>query len=364
MRTIKIDKPIGSESEKLAFDLEGYPDAIFSSENISKFLVENEDEKDISLEINCPGGSTAEGLASYDILRTSGRNISANITGGCHSMAVVLLLSASKENRTANPNARALIHPVQMTPSGTLNSEQLRELADIAEREQNAILDIYVERTGTDRETLEGLMKEERQLNAQELLKYGFISKINSYSSNYKKDAMEKRKDALSDLVNKLTSFGTSLKNLLEGEPANYEFTDIDGVVMFTTEKSDDSIAVGDAATPAGTFILQDGRTVVIEDVDGMTKITDIQEPQNVDAEKDELIKNQTQEIEELKNKLSEANNLIVESTNALVDLKSKVTSNYQVRQRITNPGKKDTKNSYSSEDAKDQIRNNLNKIK
>ena len=46
------------------------------------------------------------------------------------------------------------------------------------------MLNIYEDRTGTDRETLKGLLKEEKMRTADELLQYGFISKINPYTTN------------------------------------------------------------------------------------------------------------------------------------------------------------------------------------
>ena len=92
-------------------------------------------------------------------------------------MTVAVMLAAPFENRTANKNARSLIHQVYAQPSKALNIDDLEALSKQIRQEQETILDIYVERTGTDRAILEALMKEERYLTAEELLQYGFISK-------------------------------------------------------------------------------------------------------------------------------------------------------------------------------------------
>ena len=294
----------------------------FSADEIQRVINEHPDENEIKFNINCDGGYVSEGLRIYDVLRTSGKTIHTNIEGGCHSMAVVLLLAAPSQNRTANPNARALIHEVRGGSWDVMTSDQLRTLADEIETEQNAILDIYAERTGHERAELEILMKEEKTRTTQELLQYGFISKINSYNTNSKNKMSEKKKN-VKDFLNKL-------RNLLEGEAVNYDFTDADGNVLFSTEKEDDSLAVGDAVTlpddgTDGTFTLPDGRTIVI--AGGV--VSEIQEAENL---------NDAERIEELENALTEAGEIITEQEAELTNLKAEVAE-------LKNKGKRSTFN-------------------
>ena len=149
MVEIDIYKPIDREDPFMS--LWFGDDWVFSADNVHRAFDENPTEKDFRFNINCDGGSVAEGLRIYDVLRTSGKNIYMNIEGGCHSMAVCLLLAAAKENRTANPNCRALIHEVRACTYDNLTADDAQALADEIRTEQNAILDIYADRTGTDR---------------------------------------------------------------------------------------------------------------------------------------------------------------------------------------------------------------------
>ena len=185
MVEIKVYKPIDKEDIFWCwmFDEEEFT---FSADTIHRIFEEYPDENEFKFNIDCDGGTVSEGLRIYDVLRTSGKTLFCNIEGGCHSMAIVLLLAAPAENRTANPNSRALIHEVRGGSWDALKADELRTLAEEIDREQNAILDIYADRTGHDRTELETLMKEEKQRTAQELLQYGFISKINTYSTNKK----------------------------------------------------------------------------------------------------------------------------------------------------------------------------------
>jgi len=330
MKEIRVYKPLDKEDIFYTFFGEEDPFA-FSADTIHKIFDENPEEKEFKFNIDCNGGFVSEGLRIYDVLRTSGKTLHCNIEGGCHSMAIILLLAAPKENRTANPNSRALIHEVRGGSWDFLKADELRTVADEIEKEQNAILDIYADRTGYDRSELEILMKEEKMRTAQELIQYGFISKINTYSTNLKtKNQMSKPTKTVQDILNEAKALGKRLLNLTEGaEPVNFEFKDADGVVLFTTEKEDDSIAVGDAASPDGTYELPDERTVVV--AGGV--VTEITDPEP-DAT----------EVENLQNTVSQLTDALREANSMITELSNHVQSNFVVTPRTKTPGKPNNK--------------------
>lgn len=350
MKEIKVYKPIDKEDIFWSWYFEEDSFA-FSADTIHKIFDENPEETEFKFHINCDGGVVSEGLRIYDVLRTSGKTLHCNIEGGCHSMAIILLLAAPKENRTANPNSRALIHEVRGGSWDFLKADELRTVADEIEREQNAILDIYADRTGYDRAELEILMKEEKMRTAQELIQYGFISKINTYSTNLKpKNQMSKPTKTVQELLNQAKELGKKLLNLTEGEAVNFEFKDAEGVVLFTTEKEDDSIAVGDAASPDGTFELPDGRKVVI--ADGV--ITEINEPESTNSE----------EVEALQNTVSQLTDALKEANNMITELRNHVQSNFVATPRTRVPGKQNEKTVQSVEELRNEAKANRLKMK
>ena len=270
MITIKLHNVIANEDNRWWYCWDENDD-VFSLEAIQRLFEQHPDEKDWKFNIHCPGGEVEEGLAIYDFLRTSGKNIYMNIEGACHSMAVTLLLAAPKENRSANPNCLALIHKVFGCAYGG-TADDLEAAAEETRMLQNKILNIYADRTDKSFDELQEIMNEQKQRTAQELLSWGFISKINSYNTNYKHSKtiamnIKQIKESANALLNKIGA-------LLGGSHANYEFVDAEGKVLFTTESESDELEVGMAATPDGTFVIADGRTVTI--ADGV--ITDIQE--------------------------------------------------------------------------------------
>ena len=352
--TIKIYNDIGSKEQQILFDSKGIRKKVFSVDALKDILLENPNEKTLHFDINCQGGLITEGFAIYDLLRTSGKEIFCNIDGACHSMAIVILLAAPKENRTANPNSKSVIHDVRGY-AGNVSAKEAQEFADYLIKERERILDVYTERTGHNRTELEAIMLEQKMRTANELLEWGFISKINPYTTNQVTNNqniknMSKAKELLKDIA-----------NFFKGEVVNYDFTDSDGKILFSTEKEDDSIAVGDPATPDGTFTLPDGRTVTI--ANGV--ITEITEPEPVDVQAlQNRITELTAQLEAEKAKNTQASNLLIAAQGELSELE-KIRSNAVIPPRVGAPGKAGAQNkTLTPEERKAEAKAKLDKLK
>lgn len=331
-----VNLPIGPDSENRWLASWGEEPAFFSLETIKKLFNDHPEEKDFKFNFNCDGGYVEEGLAIYDTMRTSGKNIYCNIEGGCHSMAIVMLLAAPKENRTANPNCRALIHNVRTMPYGDMTAGQMEDAAEELRMQEGAILDIYADRTGMNRDVLQSIMNEEKVRTASELLEWGFIGSVNNYNTNSKPQGMHKSTPNINSknqssmanktkqqVLNEANSFLSKLKNLLGGAAVNYDHADADGNVLFTTDAENDHLEVGMVASPDGTYTLAvatsefpEGTVVII--ADGV--ITEINEPQG--GEDNDDLDAANARIAELEAALNEAQETIT-------GLMAQVSSNY-----------------------------------
>jgi ATP-dependent protease ClpP protease subunit len=326
MVEIKVYDDIANKSEVIFMQAFGIEDAqVFSADAVRKVFERNKVEKDFRFNIHCNGGFVSEGLAIYDIIRTSGKNIYTHIDGACHSMAVTILLAAPPENRSANVNARALLHRVRMGVCDDMTAEELTAAAKSCVAEENNILRIYAERTGNSEADMRKLMNKEQEHGAQELLNLGFISKITSYNTNkFKRKIMAQNKTTTAKpaagakdtttsgaakpqtLVQQAAGLLGRIANALTPPKAvNYDYTDDEGNVLFSTEAEDDTLAVGDAVTipdgsTDGTFELPDGRTVTVAD----GAVAEIAEPDDDEAEN--LINALRAENTELRNLLAE----------------------------------------------------------
>lgn len=273
----------------------------------------SEDDKTIDIHIHCRGGNVIEGWAIYDALRHSGKEISATIDGECSSMATIVLLSAPKERRKAYTNAHFCIH----NPSATMynldwsesltadniekGAARLTKQAEQLRAEQDRILDLYVERTGTDRETLQSVMDKDVIYGMDKAIELGFISEIlppitakrqtPKTQNNMHNDKEEvKVKRGILDRILAKAGF----KALEDVKIVDMVVTAADGSEL-TIERESGDPQVGDSASPDGSFVMEDGTTIVVSD--GV--ITEIIPP--VEAKTDEEFAALEAELEALK---------------------------------------------------------------
>jgi ATP-dependent Clp protease, protease subunit len=74
------------------------------------FLEADNPEKDISIYINSPGGSTTAGFAIFDTMEYIKPDISTICIGMAASFGAMLLLAGTKGKRFALPNSEIMIH--------------------------------------------------------------------------------------------------------------------------------------------------------------------------------------------------------------------------------------------------------------
>lgn len=236
-----------------------------------------EDDKEIDLHIHCPGGDCLEGWAIYDALRTSGKEITATIDGNCSSMATIILLAAPKEKRFGRKNARLCIHNpavayLDLWPGDRLTADELEQLKgkltaqqmSLVE-EQNKILDLYVERTGSERDVLQALMNEDKFVDMEKAKELGFISDTVEPNTASKNKNNKKMKVQIENrtLAKLLSMTGFAKIEDVEASILDQKITAADGT-EFTVEREDGDPQVGDKAYPDGTYTLDDGTVIVV----------------------------------------------------------------------------------------------------
>ena len=289
---LKIYHDIVHEEDRVFLQYMGLDGVSFNS--IDDFIASIPEEDDtIDMRINSPGGSVSEGWAIIDKLRSTGKKIKATIEGDAASMSAIILLAASE--RKGHKHARLLIHDAyipEYTLCGKYRKEELEKIAaDLDESNQKA-LDFMVERTGTDRATLEALMKEDRFIDMEKAKELGFVHEIiepvSASAGGWARPKMAQTNSSTDmNNKNKLASafkalaeaLGLSVKMEAEPVPVSYVLTSQDGTEINIEKPSGEDPAVGDKASPDGEHLMPDGTTIVIAD----GTITEIR-----DAEPDE----------------------------------------------------------------------------
>ena len=226
--------------------------------DIDKFIASiPEDDGEINLTINCRGGMTDQALAMYDALRATGKTISAEVIGECSSSATLLLLAAKKELRKAHPNASILIHNPYISGFVEGDAKRIGNIADSLEDVRNRFLDIYVERTGADRDVLSAMMDEDKPMNVSKAIELGFIhEEILPISAQNKNPNIisDKKMSIKEKIFNALARvFGMSLETA-------------DGKTLELEKESGEPV-VGDKVTSEdGEYLMPDGSTIVVEE--------------------------------------------------------------------------------------------------
>ena len=139
-------------------------------------LESQDPDKDISIYINCPGGSIYSGLAIYDTMNFVKPQISTICVGIAMSMGSLLLTAGAKGKRFSLPNSRLLIHQPSAGFEGQSTDIEIhaREILNIRKRTD----EIYAHHTGQPEDQVHVDMERDRFFKAEEAVEYGLIDRV------------------------------------------------------------------------------------------------------------------------------------------------------------------------------------------
>ncbi|WP_312094472.1 ATP-dependent Clp endopeptidase proteolytic subunit ClpP [Niallia sp.] len=140
------------------------------------FLAAEDPDKDISLYINSPGGSTSAGFAIYDTMHYIKPDVRTICTGMAASFGALLLLAGAKGKRYALPNSEIMIHQ----PLGGTRG-QATEIEISAKRIvklKSHINHIIAEKTGQSIEKIANDTERDYFMSAEEAKSYGIVDEI------------------------------------------------------------------------------------------------------------------------------------------------------------------------------------------
>lgn len=142
------------------------------------FLESQDDEKDISLYINSPGGSVTAGMAIYDTMNVIKCDVSTICMGIAASMGAFLLSSGAKGKRIALPNSEVMIH--QPLISGGLGGQQtdIMIAAKNLEKTREKLERIIAENCDKTYEEINKACERDNYMSAEEALNFGLVDKI------------------------------------------------------------------------------------------------------------------------------------------------------------------------------------------
>ncbi|WP_339279234.1 ATP-dependent Clp endopeptidase proteolytic subunit ClpP [Paenibacillus sp. FSL W8-1187] len=140
------------------------------------FLAADDAEKDITMYINSPGGSTTAGLAIYDAMQLVKPDVQTICTGAAYSFGAILLLAGTKGKRSALPHSEVMIHQPHGGAQGQASDIAISARRILKTRE--TLNRIAADRTGQPLERIERDMDRDYFMSAEEALEYGIIDRI------------------------------------------------------------------------------------------------------------------------------------------------------------------------------------------
>ncbi|MDX8366003.1 ATP-dependent Clp endopeptidase proteolytic subunit ClpP [Cytobacillus sp. IB215665] len=140
------------------------------------FLQANDEEKDISLYINSPGGSTSAGFAIFDTMQYIQPDVRTICTGMAASFGAMLLLGGTKGKRYALPNSEVMIHQPLGGAKGQATDIEIS--ANRIVKLRSHINQIIADRTGQSLDKVSRDTDRDNFMSAKEAKEYGLIDDI------------------------------------------------------------------------------------------------------------------------------------------------------------------------------------------
>ena len=138
--------------------------------------LEQQSDKDITIQIASPGGNIYSGYTILDSMTYIRPDISTVSMGMTASMATIIASSGTKGKRFILPHTRFLIHQPLGGTKGQCSDIQIeaKEIQTLKEE----LTQILADNSGQEYETIEKMCDRDTILTAQEAVDYGFVDSI------------------------------------------------------------------------------------------------------------------------------------------------------------------------------------------
>jgi len=129
---------------------------------------------EILVMINSPGGDVFDGVAIYNALRAHPAKVTTRVDGLAASAAS--FIAQAGDHRIILSSGQMMIHDAWGLVIG--DARDMREMADLLDRQSENIANIYAARSGKDKEHFRALMAEETWFNDEESVENGLVDEV------------------------------------------------------------------------------------------------------------------------------------------------------------------------------------------
>jgi ATP-dependent Clp protease protease subunit len=130
--------------------------------------------KDIGLRIMSAGGSVDQGVAIYNAIKRRRGKTTVYIDSIAASIASVIAMAG--DTVIMSEGSKLMIHKPWTIAAG--NADGMRKMAELLDKYQEGLVDIYVNRSGLDRQQVMQMMADETWMTEKEAVELGFADSV------------------------------------------------------------------------------------------------------------------------------------------------------------------------------------------
>jgi ATP-dependent Clp protease, protease subunit len=130
--------------------------------------------RDVTVNINSPGGDVFEGIAIYNRLREHQGKVNVKVLGLAASAASIIAMAGDRVEIGAS--SFLMIHNAWVLAIG--NRHDMREVSDFLEPFDRALADVYVARSGQEMEAVQAAMDAETWMNGSQAVELGYADAL------------------------------------------------------------------------------------------------------------------------------------------------------------------------------------------
>jgi ATP-dependent protease ClpP protease subunit len=193
---------VSNTSGSLTLDMYDYIGADMFGDGITEGMVSNalktSDAKTVTLNINSPGGDAFAGVAIRNVLAQSNKTVKVNVVGLAASAASIIAMAG--DTITMHSGSVMMIHPAQAIAMG--DAAEMRKMADTLDTVTQSIADVYVAKTGLDKQSVLDMMTAETWMSSDEAVAKGFATGVSKEQAAVKNSYdLSKFRNTPSDLL-------------------------------------------------------------------------------------------------------------------------------------------------------------------
>lgn len=152
--------------------------------------------KDVTVNINSPGGDVFEGIAIYNRLREHPGQVNVKVLGLAASAASIIAMAG--DNVQIGASSFIMIHNAWVLAVG--NRHDMREVADFLEPFDEALASVYVSRTGQELAQVQDAMDHETWFNGTKAVELGYADSVLPADAVATDEEVEKEEDGVKAL--------------------------------------------------------------------------------------------------------------------------------------------------------------------